>query len=132
MPKNKYNILAEKPQDPKDSPANEENLSLAFESSLILSGTKYPEPRTRIAFNFISTCEHGVVKLFFVTVTHAKSDQEYYGLDASDNCVIVSSDKLETGKRYEIYGRLEGGTPKTLHCVEIREICYRRLCYEIF
>ncbi|AFN84070.1 hypothetical protein EROM_110880 [Encephalitozoon romaleae SJ-2008] len=132
MARRRYNILAEGCSDAKDSPAKHPDLSLTLESSLILSGTKYPEPRTRISFSFISTAESGVIKLFFVTITHSKSNSEYYGFDSSESCTIVSPDRLDVGKRYEIYGKLEHRSPRVLYCASIREICYRRLCYEIF
>lgn len=132
MARNRYNILVEGCPDTKDSPSKHPNLSLALESSLILSGAKYPEPRTRISFSFISTSESGVIKLFFVTITHSKSSTEYYGFDSSESCTIISTDRLDVGKRYEIYGRLEHRSPRVLYCANIREICYRRLCYEIF
>ncbi|CAD26011.1 hypothetical protein [Encephalitozoon cuniculi GB-M1] len=132
MPKDKYNILAKTRSSTEGSPAKEGDLTLELEASLVLSGTKYPEPRTRIAFSFISTSKPGVIRLFFVTITHSRSNREYYGFDASESCVVISPDRLEAGKRYEAYGRLGRKEPKTLYCVDVKEICYRRLCYEIF
>ncbi|AFM99363.1 hypothetical protein EHEL_110890 [Encephalitozoon hellem ATCC 50504] len=131
MPKNRYNILVEK-SDARDSPVNQEDLSLTLESSLVLSGTKYPEPRTRISFSFVSASELGVIKLFFVTITHSRSSGEYYGFDSSESCVVIFPNKLNVGRRYEIYGRLEHKSRKVLYCISAKEICYRRLCYEIF
>ena len=109
----KYNILVKNNFTMESSPAKTEDLSLALESSLILSGTKYPEPKTRLRFNFISTSRHSIIKLFFITISYSKPNGVYYGFDASERCVVISSIQLEVGRRYEIYGRLR--KERTIH-----------------
>lgn len=132
MPKSKYNILVENKVVAESSPAKSEDISLAREPSLTLLGTKYPEPRTRSTFDFISTSQPGLIKLFFITISHSRPNGIYYGFDSSEGCVVVSSTYLETGRRYGIYGRLRNGTTKLVHCIAARELCHKTLCYEMF
>lgn len=124
----KYSILSSR--EAEETP--EADISLALESSLILSGTKYPAPRTRATFNFIATSPLDVVRRFFITISRARPNGVYIGFDASEECVVLSTAHLEVGQRYSIYGRLRRGRPRTVHCMQIEELCCRRLCYEMF
>lgn len=130
MSRNKYNILAKNNFAIEKSPVETEDISLVFETSLVISGTKYPEPKTKYTFNFISFSEPEVIKLFFISISDSKPNGIYYGYDASAECIVVSFIQLEVGKRYGIYGRLRKG--KVVHCIKAEELCYRTLCYEIF
>ncbi|TBU17760.1 hypothetical protein CWI42_120900 [Ordospora colligata] len=107
------------------------DLSLTHEASVVLLGTKYTKPRPRLTFSFIATAEANVIKLFFVTITHAMRNGIYYGYDSSSGCVIVSITKLYPGRRYQMYGRLKGRHNR-LHCIWAHKICYRSMCHQIF
>lgn len=131
MGRDKYNVLG-RAAGPKDAQPPPDDMSLVLESSLVLSGTKYPEPRTRLTFSFVAMSRPGIVRLFFITITRLGPGGTYHGFDASGGCMVVSPSRLAVGKRYEIYGRLGARRPRTLYCIESKAMCYRRLCYEIF
>ncbi|KAH9410627.1 hypothetical protein HK407_12g17580 [Ordospora pajunii] len=116
---------------PQQADTKQGDLSLTHEASVVLLGTKYPKPRPRLTFSFIATAEANVVKLFFITITHAMRNGIYYGYDSSSGCVVVSIAKLCPGRRYQMYGRLKGNKTR-LHCIWARKICYRSMCHQIF
>lgn len=126
----KYNFLDSRSLILNSSLSND--ISLALETSVVLSGPKYPTPKTRITFNFLKTAILNVVKQFFITVSHAKPNGIYYGFDASERCVILSPIQLDVGKRYSIYGRLRRRKILYLECIKIQNMNYKNLCYEIF
>lgn len=132
MSREKYSIISRNDPGVESSPEKQGDLSLVFDSSLVLLGTKYLEPRTRHTFSFISASMFNIVKPFLVTISGARPNGIYHGFDASEECVVASLTHLEVGKRYRIYGRLRMWGRKVLHCITAEEICYRTMCYETF
>jgi hypothetical protein len=107
------------------------NISLAFESSLVLKGTKYMKNKSKLEICFLKYSPLNVVKAFFITVTKQISPVKWFGYDSSCRCILETNVRLVPLKRYEVYGRLRKTKYLIVEVLRIYPINYKDLIYQV-
>lgn len=127
----RYNIYENFNINYTSTPETIKEVSLAFESSTLLKSTKFLIHKEKLKFNFIKFTSFNKIKLFFITIKIKIDDDTYIGFDSSCRCFIKCNLKLNTNKRYCIYGKLFKTNFLYLKVFHIEEINFKKLVYQL-
>ncbi|ELQ75010.1 hypothetical protein THOM_2052 [Trachipleistophora hominis] len=101
-------------------------LSTILEDSFTLS--KYPRPRTKMAFNFLKFADDSI-RLFLITVCVRKKNY-YIVFDSTIYCYAFYDEFIPMDKRIMVWGRVYGG--KWMIIMQWKYIDAKKICYDFF
>ena len=102
----KYYNFFEEQQLSLSKITDETSCSTLKEPSTFLNGPLCHRAKTTHTFSFILYAELNRIGVFYVTITHERFKNVFYGYDYTTFCIIHSNDRLILNKRYIIYGKV--------------------------
>ncbi|KAI4291493.1 hypothetical protein PAPHI01_0767 [Pancytospora philotis] len=124
----KYNILEDKDIEPSVQ-KEETSCSLYKDASTFLRSGACSAAKTSLSFNFVALSPLDIVLPFFISITRQRFSNIYYGYDSTAFCIVRSTEPLEPGVRYIVYGKLSKGKRFFLDSMKATVVDYKELCY---
>ncbi|KAI5150521.1 hypothetical protein ENBRE01_1549 [Enteropsectra breve] len=99
------------------------------DSSTFLRSGFCKNPKTKMHFTFLTAVPYFQIIPLFITITHRKYTNLYYGYDSTAFCLVKSEDELQIRKRYIIYGKVSKSKTYFIESYGHEQIEYKKLCH---